>query len=84
MSWHLSSKTEILETPRFLKQIYGFLKNSDFRLPYTHIDAEFHGEFIFGRFKTIRKCLDDLNRKKTEIKFDSSYRFLNPPRVTSA
>ena len=32
---------------------------------------EFHGEFIFGRFRTIRKCLDDLNSKKRNLSFQN-------------
>ena len=56
---------------------------------HTYIDAEFHGEFIFGRFRTIRIRLDDLNSKK--IKSDSFGKirdlmgmvgiFLLPPKI---
>ena len=45
------------------------IEKYDFGPLHTYIDAEFHGEFIFGRFRTIRIRLDDLNSKK--LKSDS-------------
>ena len=37
----------------------------------TYIDAEFHGEFIFGHFRTIRKRLNNLNWKKLKPSFQN-------------
>ena len=58
----------------FLKQISPFFENSDFWPLYTHIDAEFHGESIFGRFRIIRKRLNNLNSKKLKPRFQN-FRF---------
>ena len=33
----------------------------DFGPLHTYIDAEFHGEFIFERFRTIWKCVSNIN-----------------------
>ena len=57
------------QTKELYKDLKAYIKNYDFEPLHTYIDAEFHGEFIFGRFRTIRIHLDDFNSEK--IKSDS-------------